>query len=212
MPNKVRSDTGKLIAIDADGVLLDYNLAYAHAWKRAFGHLPDEKNPNAYWAYERWDVPRLMGRDLEHFRQVFDESFWSEIPLLPGAKEACDLLRMQGCGLVCVTALPERFLEARRRNLEHHALPIDQVVCVNHSVGDQSPKAAALKSLMPAAFVDDFLPYFRKVPSQIHRALIDRDVVGSPNGGNERESVTSVHLNFLEFALYWTEGSQAHPE
>lgn len=45
-----------------------------------------------------------------------------------------------------------------------------------------------------------------------NRALIDRDLVESPNGGNERESMTSVHLNFFEFALYWTEGSQAHPD
>jgi phosphoglycolate phosphatase-like HAD superfamily hydrolase len=27
----------KIIALDADGVLLDYNLAYASAWQRAFG-------------------------------------------------------------------------------------------------------------------------------------------------------------------------------
>ena len=27
----------RLMALDADGVLLDYNRAYAHAWQRAFG-------------------------------------------------------------------------------------------------------------------------------------------------------------------------------
>lgn len=32
----------QVIALDADGVLLDYNLAYAYAWKNAFGVMPEE--------------------------------------------------------------------------------------------------------------------------------------------------------------------------
>lgn len=31
--------TRPIIAVDADGVLLDYNRAYANAWERAFGSL-----------------------------------------------------------------------------------------------------------------------------------------------------------------------------
>jgi hypothetical protein len=37
----------KIIALDADGVLLDYNFAYAKAWERVFGALPEERNPQA---------------------------------------------------------------------------------------------------------------------------------------------------------------------
>lgn len=45
-----------VIALDADGVLLDYNLAYAAAWQRAFGFYPRERDRCAYWAVDRWDV------------------------------------------------------------------------------------------------------------------------------------------------------------
>ena len=43
----------KLIALDADGVLLDYNLAYASAWECAFGVRPQLRDPQAYWAIDR---------------------------------------------------------------------------------------------------------------------------------------------------------------
>ncbi len=37
-----------IIALDADGVLLDYGLAYAGAWQKAFGQYPRERDPLAY--------------------------------------------------------------------------------------------------------------------------------------------------------------------
>ena len=48
-----------LIALDADNVLLDYSIAYALAWERAFAHRPIERDPTAYWPIDRWDVERL---------------------------------------------------------------------------------------------------------------------------------------------------------
>src|ERR1700755_1491936 len=48
-----------LIALDADGVLLDFHLGYAGAWRRAFGAMPAERDPLAYWAMERWQVGPL---------------------------------------------------------------------------------------------------------------------------------------------------------
>ena len=67
----------RVLALDADGVLLDYNLAYATAWRRAFGRYPDLRNPHAYWAADRWDVERLSGEALHRFRAGFDAQFWS---------------------------------------------------------------------------------------------------------------------------------------
>ncbi len=61
-----------LIALDGDGVLLDYNLAYARAWEKATGRYPAERDLKAYWAMDRWDVKRLSGENLERFRTCFD--------------------------------------------------------------------------------------------------------------------------------------------
>lgn len=71
-----------LIAIDGDGVLLDYNAAYAKAWHKAFGELPELKNPNAYWALDRWSVRHLEGSDLDLLRAAFDNSGCQSPPQL----------------------------------------------------------------------------------------------------------------------------------
>jgi hypothetical protein len=50
-----------IIALDADGVFLDYRLAYAGAWQKAFGQYPRERDPVAYWPIDRWEAERLAG-------------------------------------------------------------------------------------------------------------------------------------------------------
>ncbi len=173
----------KLIALDADGVLLDYSLAYASAWEKAFGVYPKLINPNAYWPIDRWAVERLSGSQLDLFRNVQDESFWSSIPAINGAIEACHLLRNAGYELICVTALKSRFRVSRQKNLLDLGFPIERVLTVEHNDGTVSPKAAVINGLKPLAFVDDYLPYMAGIDTDIHQALIVRDPDNSPNIG-----------------------------
>lgn len=192
-----------IIALDADGVLLDYNLAYASAWERAFGVYPREKDPDAYWAMDRWEVERLSGDRLDQLRERFDASFWERVPAMPGALEACHALHGAGFGLVCVTALPDRFATARQSNLRKLGFPIDTVITTDNVSNGRSPKADALHALKPVASVDDFLPYMVGVPTGIHLALILRNGNGSPNTGEHLHKVTSTHGSLLEFSRWW---------
>jgi len=86
----------RTIALDADGVLLDYNAAYANAWEKAFGKLPALRDPDAYWPMDHWAVERLSGESLTRFRSEFNEEFWSTIPAIDGAVEACNQLADEG--------------------------------------------------------------------------------------------------------------------
>lgn len=194
-----------IIALDADGVLLDYGLAYAGAWQKAFGQLPRERDPLAYWPIDRWEVERLADERLDILRRCFDEEFWCGIPPVPGAVEACHLLTAAGFELVCVTALPEEFRSARERNLRAHGFPIDMVHATdNIAPGGHSPKAETLHRLRPVAFVDDYLPYLIGIDSSIHRALIMRAATGSPNVGEALRFADSQHADLLAFAKSWT--------
>ena len=56
-----------IIALDGDGVLLDYHLAYQLVWQKAFGILPEIKDPMAYWPKDRYDVRHLDSTDLTTF-------------------------------------------------------------------------------------------------------------------------------------------------
>ena len=193
----------RTIALDADGVLLDYNRAYAHAWKKAFGIYPKEKDPHAYWAQDRWDVQRLEGAMLGRFRASFDQEFWESLDAMPGAVQACKDLKSTGYELVCVSALAEEFAAARQYNLQRLGFPIEKVIATGKHADGRSPKADALHSLQPVAFVDDYLPYMAGIHPDIHQALIVRNPHGSPNTGDALLSVSSQHRNLLEFSQWW---------
>lgn len=192
-----------IIALDADGVLLDYNLAYAGAWERAHGIRPIERDPDAYWAKDRWDVPHLVDDALEHFRRFFDETFWSSLPAMAGAIEACQVLHDAGYELACVTAMEQRFAEARQRNLRKLGFPISRVLAVSGDAACGSPKRGALEQLGAQVLVDDFLPFLVGLPATVHSALIDRNPTSSPNRGPARELLGSSHPDLVSFAQWW---------
>ncbi len=193
----------KTIAIDADGVLLDYNTAYSKAWFNVFGERLVLNNPAAYWPMERWNARRLVSNELEQFRCAFDHAFWSTIPAVPGALEACERLADQGFNLVCVTALPDRVADARAQNLRDLGFPISRVITTGSEIIGGSPKAQVIADLGPVAFVDDYAPYLVGVVPPVHLALILRDPVGSPNVGELLDIPDSSHADLLGFANWW---------
>ena len=201
----------KTIAIDADGVMLDYNLAYAKAWEKVFGIYPKELDPHAYLATDRWGVSQLSGPDLNRFREAFDESFWTSVPMLPGALDACTALYKAGYTLICVTAILPEHADFRLRNLHDHGVPIEKVIATgtNH-YSDHSPKASALLYLQPLAFVDDYLPYMRGVHSSIHKALISRgSEKNNPNlKSDDLHLFDTHHDDLLAFSKWWLDADK----
>jgi phosphoglycolate phosphatase-like HAD superfamily hydrolase len=189
-----------IIALDADGVLLDYGLAYASVWDRAFGQRPVERDKDAYFPFHRWAVEFLDGDRLAALRTCMDEQFWSCVPPLERAVDACHRLHDAGYELVCVSALAQQFEAARLRNLRDAGFPIERVIATGVAAGARSPKADAIEQLGPVVFVDDFLPYFRGIAPSVHRALICRSPNGSPNVGPELDQIHSLHANLWEFS------------
>jgi len=192
-----------LIALDADGVLLDFHIAYAEAWQRAFGTYPSERDPQAYWPMDRWQVERLGIFKRARFRKEFGEHFWASVPALDGAVEACHRLHDAGFDLVCVSALESKYEEARLRNLRVLDFPIERVVATGNAGAARSPKADAIEDLRPLAFVDDYLPYLRGIPDEVHTALVLRAPNGSPNAGPEMVLARSTHQDLGEFVDHW---------
>ena len=192
-----------LIALDCDGVLLDFQLGYAAAWQRAFGELPRDRDPLAYWPMDRWEVERLTPERRPIFRAAFDEHFWTTMPAIAGALEACHRLHDAGHELVCVTALDAEFEAARLRNLRDLGFPIERVYATGHSEGERSPKAEVIERLDPVAFVDDYIVYMRGLPRHVHTALVLRAPNGSPNVGPELALAKSVHDDLAGFVGHW---------
>jgi phosphoglycolate phosphatase-like HAD superfamily hydrolase len=102
-----------IIALDGDGVLLDYSLAYAPLWEHAFGYRPAERDRDVRSPLDRWTVERLEGERLAVLQACMDEHFWSSMPPIARAVAACHRLYDAGFELVCVSALPLQFEAAR---------------------------------------------------------------------------------------------------
>jgi phosphoglycolate phosphatase-like HAD superfamily hydrolase len=198
-----------ILALDADGVLVDLHIGYATAWQRAFGVFPAEKDPQAYWPIDRWHVDRLEGDKRLHLRAQFDEKFWTALPAIAGAVDACHRLHGAGFDLVCVTALDAEFEAARLKNLRDLGFPIERVIATGHHEGERSPKADAIAALRPQAFVDDYIVYMRGVPADVHTALVLRAPNGSPNTGDELVLAKSVHQDLADFADHWLGADRA---
>jgi phosphoglycolate phosphatase-like HAD superfamily hydrolase len=193
-----------ILAIDADGVLVDLHIGYARAWRQAFGVSLAERDPQAYWPTDRWAVDPIDAEQRLLLRAQFERpEFWETLPAMAGAVEACHRLHEAGYELVCVTALEARFQKARLNNLKALGFPIRRVMATGHVEGDRSPKADAIKTLRPVAFVDDYIAYMRGMPTEVHTALVLRAPNGSPNVGEDMKLARSVHQDLAAFADHW---------
>lgn len=100
-----------LLAIDADGVLLNYNSAFASVWSKVFSVQLTEVLPNAYHAREQFGVDTSAQGRKKQFYNAFDTGAWRSMPELPGAVETTQRLAGAGHALVCVTSMPAEFRE-----------------------------------------------------------------------------------------------------
>ena len=162
-----------LICLDCDGVLLDYNLAYASQWERVFGYYPKEKDPKGFFPLERWNIPMFDDEQKKQWNDHSDFHFWSTMSPIPGALESCQRLVDYGYDLVCVSAIDPKHLEARKKNLLDLGFPLKDVIATGRTA-EGNPKARIINELSPAFFVDDHLPYFKGIQSHVSCIWINR--------------------------------------
>lgn len=200
----------KLIGLDADGVMLDFDAAYVNLWEKVFGYRPKEINPDAYWAFDRYDIPYLEGAELQHFKKHFDDDFWLNVPAIPGAAEAVNRLYNAGYDVCCVSALPVDYADHRQLGLYRQGFPVMNVYAVGAPADAAqfhgSNKADVLNALKPICFVDDYLPYHEGVNEATMKVLIDRNPIGSPNSEpmlQKRIKVDVKFKNLVEFTEWF---------
>ncbi len=180
-----------IIAIDIDGVTLDYKAAYARKWQRAFGRMPRIKNPKAAKLWEYYDIPHLAkdSPELAKLEAAADDDFWSTMPPMGQAVSAVRLIRSYGYRTISVSAAPNCQAENRAFNLARHGFEMDDVIC-NQIDGAISPKTQIINDMQPAYFVDDYINYFHGVNRSVKKVLI-----------NEPENHPSEHVSLAEMDL-----------
>ena len=203
-----------LLAIDADGVLLDYNRAFASVWQSVFGVHLTEVLPNAYHAREQFGVDMSDEEVKTRFYRAFDEKAWSSMPALPGAVLATQRLAREGHTLICVTSMPAEFRAARLKNLRALGMPFEEVIATgrDRSLDQNNPKKQAIDALRPDFFVDDLLENFKDLNPGVHHAFIDAGKKNSPNTHWVGSSLHhSTHVSLLNFADFLTAEASVKP-
>lgn len=191
-----------LIALDADGVLLNYNMAFPRVHEKAFGK-PLPKVRSAYHARNVYDLYLPKGTPgHDQFFAHFQDEDWEAMPALEGAVEACHELHDAGYRLVCVSSMPPEFADARRRNFRALGFPIEQLIAVGRH-GEGNPKLEVIHELAPVAFVDDLASNFQGVHCGVHKALIEYGHFDSPNQELDPALADSQHGSLWHFAQWW---------
>ncbi len=122
--------------------------------------------------------------EKEHFDKIWDECGWKTMPIKDGALQACLLLHQAGYELVCVTAMPARYIEHRLENFRLHGFPIDRVISTTYDKDNfyYNPKKETIEELHPIVFVDDLRRNFKDIQG-VHTKLIfiDHEHHDDPN-------------------------------
>ena len=202
MRDSLLKNRSTLIVLDGDGVIFDYREAFAHVWHRAFGEKLTMVEPNAYHATRAYGVEFQDEAQKRMLEEHFTHDAWATMPLMPGAKEACERLAQSGYTLVIVSSMNPEYARARVENCEQYQLPISAVHAVKRTPADTNPKLTLLNTLEPAAFVDDLVSNFEGVDERVHRAFINYQRIDCPSAGSAVRYHTE-HKGLLEFAAYW---------
>lgn len=171
----------KLIAaIDADGVLLNFLMAWETAAKVALRRKIKQIS-NTYELSERYDV--TVAENDRIWAEFHNGNYWRHIPALVGAAAAVKQLVELDLEIHIVTAIPQHLMFERIYNLHKADIHFDKVHCVPKSKLDK------LIELKPVVFFDDNHDHiesamFANVP---HRILI-------PNSPEEGFSDHATHI------------------
>lgn len=182
----------KKIALDVDGVLLNFMPVFDKAAEMVLGYKPtiyqDEFNMDHYYLTSRINVDQSKIDEILDY--MLETRMYANIPALKGAKEAIEKIKEEDFDIYIVTALPERAKEMRLENLlnELNLVP-KEIFCVGMGLS----KGDALKLLRPDIFIDDRIEYLASGPDVFHLAWIDQREVQK-----DKDSLVHVHVHSLE--------------
>lgn len=190
----------KIIALDVDGVLLDFMNPFDIAAKEVFGcKINKDRNEHGM---EQYDLLQRASINQDQLFEIFDymikTKMYSKFPALPGAVEAIAKIQAAGFDIYNVTAIPDGVRDQRLKNLQD-ALNFKpkEIICV----GMGKSKKEALEELRPQIFIDDRLHYLEEVPFIYHLGWIDR----KEHQGDCRATVDAHSHSILD----WTDNHLA---
>lgn len=154
--------------IDCDGVILDFDGSFCQVACDVLGR-------NVAKACSAYSLEQRYGLTKAEFSRVWDAMDdhpvgWSGLEILPGARQALQILKSHGMEIHVVTGIEDHRAPARLANLALHGVEIDGLECVGNGTASKAVKVA---KIAPAMFVDDRLHLLHESPFIPDRVWID---------------------------------------
>lgn len=203
---KKYGDIVMIIVLDADGVLLDYNKKLAHVCEKA---LNIQLGVLKYFHHFSNAVNfQMTPVQSEKVFTLFDIEGWNSMPAIEGSVEACKAIAALGHSLVCVSSMPDKFVQARKHNLINLGIPINHVLGTGRDDSQTNPKSGYLKSINPDIFVDDQIRNFHGIPDSICKVWIDHGYTDCPNVGMDKSQVDFTFKSLRDFSFEFVKNSR----
>lgn len=192
----------KIIALDCDDVMVDYNKAWGNMYRKYFNQELSIANAKAYHAADYWGVD-WTGRkeESESFFNYFTHNGWRHMDALDGAVEATHILHDYGYKIFVVTRMPKSGEPARTANLHDCGFKFDAVIGTGHT-HIHNPKKDYIEALKPKYFVDDLIANFTGIDTNKHTKLVWLNI-GRDHPENEElrktHDIDHEHHTLLDF-------------
>lgn len=156
-----------IIALDADGVILNFHDKFALAASEILNRPIHELN-SSYSLERRFGITSdELTRVWDHFAQ---SQYWRTIEPLDGAIAAIQDLRKSGHDEIhVVTAIPEKHRLDRHHNFKRIGFEPHAIHCVEHTT--RYAKVPPIEAIRPLVFVDDRIEHLhsnQSVPILVH--------------------------------------------
>lgn len=192
--------TEKIICLDCDGVLLDYNNAYGKVWHKRYGEPIPVLDASLYHAENYYGIKWPSPEERKSFFEYFNEHGWGMMEALPGALEAVIKLKQSGYKIVVVTSMPPEKQAMRHENLIALGFPIDATISTGSKKNGINPKKKFIEELKPEYFVDDLVENFHNIEHMCNFVFIDNKASDSPNlKFQEKLNLYATHESLYDF-------------
>lgn len=183
----------KTIALDVDGVLLDFTKACDEYVKKNLGIDPIKKLDGFNLNITSMQTRYGLSSDEEVLillNKMVADGFYKNIPAFEGVKEAVDKIKSLGYKIVVITAIHDGAKDDRLENLEKflNLIP-DEIYCV----GMGKSKSQIIKEVHPDIFIDDRIKYLKGGDKVFHSVWVDQEE--SQDGD---ETLVNVHVKSLQ--------------
>ena len=189
----------KLIVLDCDGVLTDYNRHFKSIYQKITNKDLHVLNDKSFHLHNYYDLKWENNEIKKDFFNQFNELAWDNVIPLPSSVEATQRLKIKGYKIIALSNVPEKYQDKMHQSLIKSGFSVDATIAFGRSDSNKSKKKY-VEILQPAYFVDDLKTSFYELCLKTKNILIDAKLHDSPNNlYKQNVNINAIYKTLHDF-------------